>query len=154
VTPADGLRLALVSTLGLVTEVRVKGDGPAEVLKVTALFREEWARDFVARDLRWLFAAPVELTPAGRLADGRLVLEGVDQPGAVKARYSCSADGSRWEELEIMKGSRRLFHASFSGYRHITGLDRAIPAEITADAGTHQLHLRIAAIELIEKEGL
>ncbi len=148
VSAAEGWHLALISTLGLVTDVCVKGDGTGAVLKVTPLFREDWARDYVMRELRWLFVPPPGLAPAGRRRDGRLVLESPNRGDGVKARYACSADGRRWEELEVACGGRRLFHATISGYRTFPGWPRAVPAEIEADAGTHQLHLRIAAISV------
>jgi hypothetical protein len=152
VSPSEGLHLALISTLGLVTEVRVKGDGSSEVLKVTPLFRETWAREYVARELRWLFAPPPQLALAGRLLDGRLVLEAVNQCEGVNIRYGFSADGSKWEELEVSNGSRRLFHAKLSRHKAIAGWPGAVPMEIDADAGAHQLHLRMAVIEVLGEE--
>jgi catechol 2,3-dioxygenase-like lactoylglutathione lyase family enzyme len=146
VSPAEGWHLALVSLLGLVTEVRVRNDGTTEVLKVTPLFRQDWARDYVAPELRWLFTPPPELAPAGRLGDGRLALEAESRAGGEKARYVCSADGSHWEEIEVWNGPRRLFHAKVSGYRSFPGWPRAVPAEIEVDAGAHQLQVRTVAI--------
>jgi hypothetical protein len=144
VFPVEGWHLAVISTLGLVTDLRVRGDGSAEVLKVTPLFREAWAREYVTQELRWLFTPPLELAPMGRLSDGRLVLEAESRVDAVKARYVCSVDGRRWEELEVVSGSRRLFHAKISDYGSFRGWPRAVPTEIEVDAGTHQLHLRMA----------
>jgi hypothetical protein len=143
---ADGLHLALISTLGLVTEVRVRPDGPAEVLKLTPLFPEDWARSYVGQDLRWLFEAPPKLAPIGHLGDGRLVLETASGVDGVKVRYACNADGNRWEELEVIKGPRRVFHARLSGYRNFPGCPRAIPAEIEVETDTHELQVRIAAL--------
>ena len=145
---AAGAHLALVSTLGLVTDVRAKADGSIEVQRVTPLFREDWAREYVARELRWLFTPPQRLAPAGRLSDGRLVLQAESRSDGVRARYACSADGSRWDELEVSNGPRRLFQAKVSAYRSFPGWPRAIPAEIELKAETHQLHVRIAALSL------
>ncbi|MGD1086152.1 MAG: hypothetical protein ABSA47_15565 [Verrucomicrobiota bacterium] len=146
VSPAEGWHLALISMLGLVTDVRVRNDGTTEVLKVTPLFRQDWARDYVAQELRWLFTPPPDLAPAGRLGDGRLALEGQCRADGTKARYVCSADGSRWEELEVWTGPRRLFHAKISAYRSFPGWPRALPAEIELDAGAHQLRVRTLTI--------
>jgi hypothetical protein len=150
VSPAEGWHLALVSILGLVTDVRVQNDGTAEVLKVTPLFRPDWARDYVARELRWLFAPPPDLAPAGRLADGRLVLRGWEwvkgRAGLAGAWYICSADGSRWEELEVWDAQRRLFHAKVTGCRSFPGWPRAVPAEFQLNAGNHQLQVRTVAV--------
>ncbi len=148
VSPGEGWHLALISALGLVTELRVRADGSTEVLRVTPLFREDWAREYVARELRWLFTPPPGLTPAGRLGDRRLVLEAEGRVDGVKTRYACSADGSRWEELEVLKGPRRLFHAKVSGYRSFPGWPRAVPAEMEVKAGTHQLHLRVVGLSV------
>jgi len=108
-SPAEGWHLALISMLGLVADVRVRNDGSTEVLKVTPLFREDWARDYVAQELRWLFTPPPELAPAGRLADGRLALEAKSGADGAKARYVCSADGSHWEEIEFGTGRAAFF---------------------------------------------
>jgi hypothetical protein len=62
----------------------------------------------------------------------------------MKARYVCSADGARWEELEVLIGLRRLFHARISKYRSLPGWPRAVPAEIDVDAATHRLQVRMA----------
>jgi hypothetical protein len=146
VSPAEGWHLALISMLGLVTDVRVRNNGTTEVLKVTPLFRQDWAREYVAQELRWLFTPPPELAPAGRLRDGRLALEAKSRVDGAKARYVCSADGSRWEELEVWDGPRRLFHAKVSGYRSFPGWPPAVPAEIELDAATHQLQVRTVAV--------
>jgi hypothetical protein len=147
VSPAEGAHLALISTLGLVTDVRAKSNGSLEVQKVTPLFREDWAREYVARELGWLFTSPPDLAPAGRLSDGRLLVEAKGRADALEARYVCSADGSRWEELEVRRGSQSLFHAKVSAYRSFPGLARPVPAEIEVDAVNHHLDLRIVAIK-------
>jgi hypothetical protein len=146
VSPADGWHLALVSTLGLVTDVRVKADGSSQVVRVTPLFQESWAREYVCGELRCLFTPPPGLVPAGRLTDGRLLLEAEGFADGVKARYACSRDGSRWEELEVLSGSHRLFHAKVCSYRSFPGWPRAVPAEFEVKAGTHDLHIQIAAL--------
>ena len=142
VSPAEGWHLALVSTLGLIADVRVRTDGTGEVLKVTPLFREEWSREYVTRELRWLFAPPPDLAPLGRLADGRRVLGTLNETNGVRARYVISQT-DRWDEFELSRAGRRLFHAGFGGYRTLDGCAREMPTEITVDAGTHRLHLRM-----------
>jgi hypothetical protein len=146
VSPSDGRHLALVSTLGLVTDVRVKADGSSQVVRVTPLFRESWAREYVCRELRCLFTPPSGLVPAGRLTDGRLLLEAESFADGVKARYACSRDGSRWEELEVFHGLHRLVHVRVCSYRSFPGWPRAVPAEFEVKAGTHELHIQIAAL--------
>jgi len=99
VSPAEGCHLAIVSSFGVVTDLRVKADGGCEVLKVTPLFREDWSRRFVARDLRRLFIPPADLQPAGRLADGRIVLQTPPDASGVTARYILllmAAAGGNW----------------------------------------------------------
>jgi hypothetical protein len=150
VSPAEGWHLALVSTLGLVTDVRVRSDGSSEVMKVTPLFREDWARDYVARELRWLFRPPTELVPAGCLSDGRLMLESSGGAEGCTARYLCSANGSRWEELEVLSGARRMMHAKVSGYRDVAGWPHAVPMEMDVTTDTHELHVRMAALSLAD----
>lgn len=148
VSPIGGWHLALISTLGLVTDVRVNGDGSSEVLKVTPLLPEAWAREYVTLELRWLFKPPPPLAAAGRLNDQRLLLEAESLIDGVKARYVCSRDGRRWEQFEAWKGHRLLFHAKLADYRVFDGCSRALPAEIEVDAGTHRLNLRTAEVNL------
>jgi hypothetical protein len=146
VSPTDGWHLALISTLGLMTDVRVKAGGSSQVMKITPIFQEQWAREYVTSELRWLYTPPLELAPAGRLSDGRLLLEAVSREDGVKASYVCSQDGSRWEELDVGKGPQCLFHAKILSCRTFAGWPQAVPAEFEVQAGTHQLHVRTAAL--------
>ncbi len=150
VSPNEGWHLALVSTLGLITDVRVRADGTTEVAKVTPLFREDWSRQHVARELRWLFGPPPPLQPLGRLGDGRLVLAGADRMENLQVRYLCSPDGARWEEIEVFAGRRRVCHARVGGYGPVAGYGREVPMEIELDAKSHGLHLRVAAVSVME----
>lgn len=146
VSPREGWHLALVSALGAITDVRVQSDGTVEVLRVTPLFREDWTREHVARELGWLFIAPAELELAGRLEDGRWVLAGPRATDGVQARYLFSADGRRWEELEVVNGTRRVCHAHLGGYRSFPGFTDEVPGEMDLEADTHRLQLRIIAL--------
>jgi hypothetical protein len=148
VSPSEGCHLALVSTLGLVTEVRAGVAGSNEVLKVTPLFPAEWSHEYLAPEVRWLFAPPPALVPAGHLDNGELVLEARDGTGNVLARYVCSPDGRRWEELEFKAGPQRLCHARLRGYRLFAGWGREVPAEIELEAGTHQLSVRLVELKV------
>lgn len=146
--PDDGLHLALVSSLGLVAEVRRQTNGLPEVVKVTPLFRESWSRDHVLRDLRCLLAAPGELHPAGTLTDGRLALEPTAGAGGLRARYLFSADGQRWEELELREKGRRVYRAILGRHRRYEGWPQDLPTEIRVDAGAYRLHLRVAELNI------
>ena len=149
VSANDGWNLAIVSNLGVVTGVRVNRDGSSEAVKVTPLFRESWARQFVARDVRRLFVPPPEFISAGRLDDGRLVCETPPESDGAVARYIFSADGQQWQELEILRGGRREYHARLRGYRTFSGHACEIPAEIEVWAKNYQLHLR--GVQLVVK---
>lgn len=147
-----GWHLAIVSNLGLVAGLRVNRDGSCEALQATPLFREAWTRQFVARDVRRLFIPPPEFVSAGRLADGRLVCKTApDSDGAV-ARYVFSADGRQWQELDIWRGGRRVYHAALRGYRAFAGTAREVPAEMEVQAEDYQLHLRL--VELNPKDSI
>jgi len=144
----DGLHLALVSSLGLVAEVRLRTNGSAEVVKVTPLFRESWSRDYVLRDLRWLFAPPGELHPAGSPTDGRLALEPTAGAGGLRARYWFSSDGQRWEGLELREKGRRTYRAILGRHRRYEGWPQELPTEIRVDAGAYRLHLRVVELNV------
>ena len=147
-----GWHLAIVSNLGLVAGLRVNRNGLCEVLQATPLFREAWTRQFVARDVRRLFIPPPEFVSAGRLADGTLVCKTVpDSDGAV-ARYVFSADGRQWQELDVWRGGRRVYHAVLRGYRAFAGIARDVPAEMEVQAEGYQLHLRL--VELNPKDSI
>ena len=143
-----GWQLAIVSNLGLVAGLRVNRDNSCEVLQVTPLFREAWTRQFVARDVRWLFIPPPEFVSAGRLADGRLVCETAAESDGAVARYVFSADGQQWQELEVSRGGRREYHALLRGYRTFAGTAQEVPAEMEVQAESYQLHLRLVALEV------
>ncbi len=138
-----GLHLAMVSSLGLVAEARLRADGEGEVLKVTPLFRESWTRQYVLRDLRWLFAPPDEVHPVGGLPDGRLVLGTAPGPGARQARYVFSADGRRWEGLELADRGGSKYSAALSQHRSFGDGPQELPTEFSVDAGAYRLHLRV-----------
>jgi hypothetical protein len=153
VAPGEGCQLAVVSSLGAVTGLRVKPDGACELLKVTPLFREDWSRRFVAEDLRRLFLPPSLLEPAGRLADGRLVLQTAADAEGLQARYVFTADGGRWQELELVRDGRSVYHASVRRYRAFAGVPGDVPGEFEVNAGSHRLELRITELSVPAASG-
>jgi hypothetical protein len=148
-SPANGLHLAVVSPLGLVAEVRVDG-GRREILKTTPLFRASWTRDYLMRDVCWLGTVPARLRPAGSTPDGRLVLEAPVEPDGAQARYVCSSDGARWEELELWRDGRQAYRAKIHRWRRVEGWPAEVPAEFDVDAGTYRLNLRV--VELVVQD--
>lgn len=148
VSPANGYHLALASTFGTVTDLRVKPDGDTELLKVTPLFRADWSRRFVARDLRRLFIPPGELRFVGRLADGQLVLRTTPDSAGVTAEYIFSADGSRWQELELAQNGKIFYHMVVKHYLKFPATAVEIPNEFDVTAKSYRLELRIAAISV------
>jgi hypothetical protein len=148
VSTNDGWNLAIVSNLGVVTGVRVNRDGSSEAVKVTPLFRESWAQQFVANDVRRLFVPPPEFISTGRLDDGRLVCETPPESDGAVARYIFSTDGQQWRELEILRSGRREYHAVLRGYRTFAGHTREVPAEIEVRAKKYQLHLRVVQLDV------
>jgi hypothetical protein len=147
-----GWHLAIVSNLGLVAGLRVNRDGSCEAVKVTPLFRESWTRQFVARDVRRLFIPPLEFVSAGRLGDGRLVCETAPESDGTVARYVFSKGGQQWQELEVLRGGCREYHALLRGYRPFAGITREAPAEMEVQAKGYLLHLRL--VELNLKDGI
>jgi hypothetical protein len=141
--PGEGHHLAIVSSPGTVTDLRLKADGSCELLKVTPLFRESWSRRFVARDLRWLFLPPVDLKPTGLLADGRLVLQTDAGSDGVQARYIFTATGERWQELELVRDGRSFYHVNVLRYRAFAGIPGEVPCEFEVATSSHRLELRI-----------
>jgi hypothetical protein len=148
---ADGTcHLAVVSALGLVSEVEVNQKGDVKVLKVTPLFRESWTRQYLARDLRWLFLPPADLTARGRMPDGGLVLETGPDVEGLTGHYLFTADGERWEKLELSRQGRRVYHVSVRRYRAFPGHPAALPAEFEVDAGAYRLSLRIVELAVCD----
>ena len=147
VSPADGHHLALVSSFGAVTDLRVRADDVTELLKTTPLFQADWSRNFVARDLRWLFIPPGALQPAGRLADGRLVLQTAPDAGGVAAKYVFSADGARWQELFLAARGETFYRALARHYLKFPAMDSEMPDELEVSAEAYQLELRITALQ-------
>ncbi len=139
---AAGYDLALVSNLGVVTAVRVSHNGDTEVRQVTPLFREDWARQFVARDLRWLFVPPPELVAAGMMPDGRMVMQTKPTEDRMIARYVLDNAGCKLEMVELAQQERPFWRAEISRYRTFGGA-AGMPAEFHVQAGAYQLDLRI-----------
>ncbi len=144
---ATGYDLALVSNLGVVTAVRASHNGDVEVRQVTPLFREDWARQFVARDLRWLFVPPPELVAAGRMADGRMVLQTKPTEDGMVARYVFDNVGRKLEMMELVRQGRSCWRAEVTRYRTFGGVGET-PAEFRVHAGSYQLDLRIVDLAL------
>ena len=151
VSPAGGHHLAIVSSFGVVTDLRVKANGDCELLKVTPLFREDWSRRFVARDLRRLFGAPANLLPAGRLADGNVVLQTPPDSTGVTARYIFSADGARWQELNLLLDGKSFYRAAPKNFRKHPGTVTEIPGAFEVSAEAYRLELRIAELTVTKE---
>jgi len=147
VSPTQGHHLALVSSLGTVTNLRVKPDGEVELLKVTPLFREDWSRRFVARDVRRLFMPPMQLQPAGCLADGRLVLQTAPDAAGATAEYIFAADGSRWLELDVRANGKTVWRAIMKNYQTFPGTTTEVPGAFDVSAERYRLQLRLATLE-------
>lgn len=144
VSPTNGYHLAIVSSFGVVTDLRVKANGDCELLKVTPLFREDWSRRFVARDLHWLFGAPASLQPAGRLVGGNVVLQTDPDSTGVTARYIFSADGAHWQELDLLLEGKYFYRAVPKNFRKHPGVATEIPGAFEVNAESYRLELRIA----------
>lgn len=145
VSPERGHHLAVVSSLGAVTALRVRGDGEPEVLKVTPLFREEWTRRYVARDLRRLFMPPAPLAGVGALGPDGFALETAPDAGGAVARYRFSNDGKRLRSIELIQNGRCGYHAEVLRYRSFAPGVEA-PAEFRVQADGYQLELRVAEL--------
>jgi hypothetical protein len=152
VSPDGGHHLAIVSSFGVVTDLRVQPDGRVELLKVTPLFREDWSRRFVARDLRRLFITPANLQPAGRLAAGSVVLQAVPAADGVTADYIFSADGDRWQELDLMQNGKTFYRAVPKNFRRFTGVAAEMPSSFEVSAEAYRLELRIADLTVPKPE--
>ena len=151
VSPTEGHHLAIVSSFGVVTDLRVKANGDCELLKITPLFRENWSRRFVARDLHWLFNAPPNLRAAGRLANGDVVLQTTPDSTGVTARYIFSADGARWLELDLLLDGKSFYRAVPKNYHKYPGATAEIPSAFEINAEAYQLELRIAGLTVAKE---
>ena len=154
VSPTEGCHLAIVSSFGVVTDLRVKPDGDCELLKVTPLFREDWSRQFVARDLRRLFMAPANLQPAGQLADGSVVLQTTPDASGVTAQYVFSADGVRWRELDLMRGGKTFYRVIPKNFQKYPDANVEIPSEFEVSAEAYRLELRITELTVAKEARL
>lgn len=150
VSPQDGQHLAVISTLGLVTDVRVETNGAIQLVRITPLFREAWSREFVSRDLRQLFAPKLDLEVVGRLPDKRLVLESRPTSDALVSRCIFTPSGDRLQEMEIARAGQRLYHVSVKHCHQFAGFPREIPSEFEVVAPGYRLELRTAELAVFE----
>lgn len=155
VSPMNGYHLALASAFGTVTDLRVRPDGRTELIKVTPLFRADWSRRFVARDLRWLFIPPDNLRLAGRLANGQLVLRAAPDSAGVTAEYVFSSDGLRWRELDLARNGKIFYYVAVKHYWKFPAAAAEIPSEYKVTAKMYRLQLRITGISIppVKPEG-
>ena len=150
VSPQGGQHLAVISTLGLVTDVLVKTNGEVELLKVTPLFKEAWSRDFVARDLRQLFAPNLDLETGGWLPDGRLALESKPTADAYVTRYIFTPSGDRLQEMEIAHAGRRLYRVCVTRCQQFAGFPRQVHSDFEVVAPEYRLELRTTELVVPE----
>jgi len=150
VSPQGGQHLAVISTLGLVADVRVETNGAVELVRVTPLFNETWSREFVSRDLRQLFVPNLDLEIGGRLPDERFVLESRPTLDACVSRYIFTASGDRLQEMEIARAGRRLYHVSVKRYHQFAGFRKEIPSEFEVVTPGYRLELRTAELAVFE----
>jgi len=146
VSPEGGHHLALVSSFGVVTDLRIKPDGDLELLKITPLFPEDWSRNIVARDLRCLFVSPPKLQSAGRLADGRLVLESAASGDGTVARYVLAPDGAGWQELELTRRGKAFYRATVKHHRSFVPGAAEVPDAFDVVAESYRLEVRVVAL--------
>ena len=154
VSPADGHHLAIVSSFGVVTDLRIKANGDCELLKVTPLFREDWSRRFIARDLRWLFIAPENLRPAGHFADGKIILQSAPDVGGVTAQYVFSADGRHWQELDLWQNGKMFYRTIPKTFWKFSGMASEVPTTFDVSAEAYRLELRITELTVPKAEVL
>ena len=152
VSPAEGWHLAIVSSFGVVTDLRVKADGGCELLKVTPLFREDWSRRFVARDLHWLFVAPAYLLPAGHFADGKINLMTAADSAGITAQYVFSPDGTRWQELDLWRDGKTFYRVVPKHFRNFSGTSAEVPDVFDVSAESYRLELRITELTVTKTE--
>jgi len=145
--PEQGCHLAIVSSFGTVTDLRVQTNGNVELLKVTPLFRADWSRHYVARDLRWLFLPPEQLESAGRLPDGRPVWQTAPDASGISAEYIFSADGSHWEQLDLLMNGKTFYRARIKHYLTFPGMTSDIPDIFEVKAEHYQMELHIVQMK-------
>jgi hypothetical protein len=93
---------------------------------------------------------PADLTARGRMPDGGLVLETGPDVEGLTGHYLFTADGERWEKLELSRQGRRVYHVSVRRYRAFPGHPAALPAEFEVDAGAYRLSLRIVELAVCD----
>lgn len=147
ISAAGELRLAVLTPMGVLTQVQVASNGTVRILSTASAFRESWSRDRLARDIRLLFAPDPSALQAGRLPDGRPVL-GARRPDGSHVRYIFSRDGATWQELDIVRGSRRVYRAVCGSPARFDGHAREVPTEIRVEADGYLLDLRLCELKV------
>lgn len=150
VSPKEGHHLAIVSALGVALDVRLTTNRIGEVNKVTPLFRDTWARQFVLRDLKWLFTPPESLASAGRRSDGAFVLETPKASDSEFARYVFTPDGGRWQELQLCRKNEVVYQATIRYRSKPDGSPIPWPAEFDVNAGDYRLELQVSELTPLE----
>lgn len=144
----EGWHLVIVSSFGTVTDLRVQPDGGTELLKVTPLFRSDWSRDYVARDLRWLFMPPPELQSSEWLPDGRPVWQTTADTAGISGEYIFSANGSQWEELDLRKAGKTFYRVRIKHYLTFPDMIYPMPDVFQVDAEHYQMELHLVNFKM------
>lgn len=107
-----GLRLAVLSPMGVMAELRMDKEGAIEVVKTTPSFRNAWAQEYIGTVVKLLF--PIKVAEMRAYGSTTLLREQKDG-----TRWLYSFEGGKWRSatLErdglrvwVAKGSTKLWH--------------------------------------------
>ncbi|OQW95010.1 MAG: hypothetical protein BWK77_08285, partial [Verrucomicrobia bacterium A1] len=70
------------------------------------------------------------------------------QPDGSLARYIFGRAGAPWQELEIVRGSRRVYHAVCGSHARFDGHAREVPTEIRVEAEGYRVELRLCELKV------
>ena len=145
---ADGtMRLIVMGPVGTIADFSANADGTITVTRHNPRFPERWVREYIARDLLLLFAAPDDRQlEAGLLADGTPALEMTTARNREMRRYGFDHAGE-WTTLEVFRKSKPHYRAVCSRRRVFPGWERALPAAYSVKAGKYQLEVSIVTLQ-------
>jgi hypothetical protein len=147
-----GMRLIVMGPVGAIAVFETTAAGEITVGSRNERFPERWIRDYIARDLLLLFAAPdYDALRAGQLADGGSVLELPSRDGRDVRRYRFDDSGAALSALEVFRKGRSHYRAVCTRRVKFPGWDYALPAAFTVKARKYQLEVSVVTVERSSK---
>lgn len=142
----NNLRLLVMGPMGVLADLTAASDGQVNVGEHNPEFKESWVKNFIAKDMMYLFSVPPqEKLHAGLLEDGTKYLEYYEPKSKNTFRYFFGKSGRVWKSLSVYRKGKRFFQATCNRTKLFDGCRHPLPCSFRVDAKRHQLDVNVVS---------